>query len=257
MNPNKKHARFQQRRMCKHVKRANSYEFFNLLTSQELFEVVERLLPEHRERMFPPTETLSMFLAQAMHSDRSCQNIVNQSAVARLSYGLPAISTNTGAYCKARQRLPEDMISELVRFTGRMTSDQALEHWKWCGRSVKLIDGTTTTMPDTPENQEVFPQQAAQEEGLGFPICRIVGVVCLGSGAVLDAAIGPYKGKGTGEHSLLREILDCFSEGDVVVADSYYSSYFLLAELSSRDVDCVFEQNGQRKNLRILGRARG
>ncbi|MBB3060430.1 hypothetical protein FHS09_001245, partial [Microbulbifer rhizosphaerae] len=182
MNPNQKHASIQQCRTRKYASCTDSYDFFNLLTGRELFEVVEQLLPEHRERTFPPTETLSMFLAQAMHADRSCQNIVNQSAIARLTGGLPSISTNTGAYCKARQRLPVEIISELVCFTGKQSSDKALEQWKWRGRPVKLIDGTTTTMPDTPENQEVFPQQSAQEPGLGFPICRIVGVICLGSG---------------------------------------------------------------------------
>lgn len=247
MNPNQKHASIQQCRTRKYASCTDSYDFFNLLTGRELFEVVEQLLPEHRERTFPPTETLSMFLAQAMHADRSCQNIVNQSAIARLTGGLPSISTNTGAYCKARQRLPVEMISELVCFTGKQSSDKALEQWKWRGRPVKLIDGTTTTMPDTPENQEVFPQQSAQEPGLGFPICRIVGVICLGSGTVQDAAIGPYIGKSSGEHSLLRQILDCFEEGDIAVGDAYYSSYFLLAELISRGVGCVFEQHGQRK----------
>jgi len=40
---------------------SDSHTFANLLTDQ-----VEALLPEHRERLFPPTETLSMFLAQAL-----------------------------------------------------------------------------------------------------------------------------------------------------------------------------------------------
>lgn len=67
---------------------------------------MESTLPEHRERLFPPTETLSMFLAQALKPDRSCQAIVNDAAVKRLQGGLPPWSTHTGAYCKARQRLP-------------------------------------------------------------------------------------------------------------------------------------------------------
>ncbi|WP_308368637.1 MULTISPECIES: IS4 family transposase [unclassified Microbulbifer] len=249
MHPNKKHASIQRCRIKKCAERTNSYDFFNLLTSKELFEIVEGLLPDHRERTFPPTETLSMFLAQAMHADRSCQNIVNQAAIARLTGDLPPISTGTSAYCKARKRLPLEMISELVRFTGKLTSATASDHWKWRGRPVKLIDGTTTTMPDTVENQKVFPQQQAQAPGLGFPICRIVGVVCLGSGTILDAGIGPYRGKGSGEQSLLRSIIGCFEEGDVAIGDACYPSYFLLAELVSKGVDCIFEQNGMRKKL--------
>lgn len=247
MDTNNKHARIQQRRIRKCAKSTNSYEFFNLLTDDRLFSKVEELLPEHRERTFPPTETLSMFLAQAMHADRSCQNIVNQSAVTRISQGLPLCSTNTGAYCKARQRLPIEMVAELVRFTGNLSSGLAPEGWRWRGRPVKLVDGTTTTMPDTPENQAVYPQQSIQKDGLGFPICRIVGIICLGSGTVLNAAIGPWCGKGTGEQSLLRGLLDTFEQGDLVIGDAYYSSFFLLADLISRGVDGVFEQHGARQ----------
>jgi hypothetical protein len=102
-------------------------------------------------------------------------------------------------------------------------------------------------MPDTPENQAVFPQQKGQKAGLGFPIARIVGLVCLGSGAVLDAATGPFKGKGTGEHALFRQLLDSLEWGAVLLADSYYCSYWLIAELLARGVDAIFGQHGARK----------
>lgn len=93
-----------------------SDSFFNLLTSDLLFDEIESRLPPHRERMYPPTETLSMFLSQAMSSDRSCQNIVNRHAVQCLSGGLPISSTHTGGYCRARQRLPLEMVQGLTRF---------------------------------------------------------------------------------------------------------------------------------------------
>ena len=83
---------------------------FNLLTNDLLFEEVVRLLPPHRERLFPPTEMLAMFVTQAMSADRSCQHIVNQAAIQRVVTGLPACSTQTGGYCKARQRLPTEMV---------------------------------------------------------------------------------------------------------------------------------------------------
>src|SRR2546426_46013 len=80
----------------------------------------------------------------------------------------------------------------------------AADDWRWHGRRVKLVDGTTVTMPDTQENQKEYPQQAAQQPGLGFPIARLVVVFCLSCGAVLDAAMGRYQGKKTGENTLLR-----------------------------------------------------
>jgi len=97
---------------------------FNLLTSDILFDEVEKLLPEHRERLFPPTETLAMFVTQALSADRSCQYIVNQAAVQRLVTGLPTCSTHTGGYCRARQRLPLEMVSGLTHFLGQKIDQQ-------------------------------------------------------------------------------------------------------------------------------------
>ena len=90
---NRKNLQFQQTRIQKHAKNTKSYQFFNTLTGPELFSEVEALLPEHRERLFPPTETLSMFLAQVMNPDSSCQNAVNDAAINRLVGGLTSCST--------------------------------------------------------------------------------------------------------------------------------------------------------------------
>lgn len=102
-------------------------------------------------------------------------------------------------------------------------------------------------LPDTASNQAVYPQQRGQQPGLGFPICRLVGVVCLSSGAVLDAASGPYQGKGGDEYTLLRSMLGCLERGDVLLGDAYYATYFLLCALRERGVDAVFEQFGARR----------
>jgi hypothetical protein len=165
-----------------------------------------------------------MFLAQALKPDRSCQGIVNDAAVKRLIHGLPHCSTNTGAYCKARKRLPLETVTKMVRHTGRLICAGGSDTWLWRGRRVRLVDGTTVTLPDTPANQATYPQQRGQKPGLGFPICRIVGVTCLSSGAVLDAAMGGYKGKGSGEQALLRTLLDIFERGDVMLGDAFYGT---------------------------------
>ena len=184
----------QQRRIRRHVSHSDPYTFFKVLTGPELLGEVEALLPTHRERLFSPTETLSMFLAQALSADRSCQKAVNDTAVKRLAGGLPRCSTRTGAYCRARQRLPVEMIATLVRHTGRWVTARAPEPWRWRGRPVRLVDGTTVVMPDTPANQAAYPQPRSQKPGLGFPLCRLVGIVCLGSGAVLNGS--PELGSG-------------------------------------------------------------
>ena len=246
---NNKTSRRPQQRIKKCATNTDSYKFFNLLTSPELLSTVEEWLPEHRERLYPPTETLSMFLAQALSGDRSCQKAVNDAAIKRIVGGLPSVSTTTGGYCRARQRLPLSMVSELVRQTGALIHRQIPEQWRWQGRRVHLIDGTTVTLPDTDKNQAVYPQQSGQKPGLGFPICRLVGILCLSSGAILNASIGRFKGKGSDEQSLLRDIIDTFNSGDLVLGDAFYGTYFLLASLQGRKVDAVFEQMGARKRV--------
>jgi hypothetical protein len=237
----------QQRRIRSRVRDSDAYTFFNVLTAPVLFEEVESLLPQHRERKYPPTETLSMFLAQALGADRSCQKAVDEAAIRRVAAGLSSGSTNTGGYCRARERLPTELVNALTRYVGRSVSAQAPAHWHWRGRPVRLVDGTTLTMPDTLANQDAYPQPTSQKPGLGFPLCRMVGVVCLGSGALLDAAIGGYQGKGSHEQALLRSLLETLQSGDVLVGDALYATYFLLCALHQRGIDAVFEQHGARQ----------
>ena len=100
------------------------------------------------------------------------------------------------------------MVSTLTQHTGQLIAHRTPATWHWQGRPVRLVDGTTVPMPDTAANQATYPQPRSQKLGLGFPLCRLVGILCLGSGAVLNAAIGAYRGKGGDEQTLLRQILD-------------------------------------------------
>ncbi|MBS9760174.1 IS4-like element ISPen1 family transposase [Pseudomonas mosselii] len=237
----------QQRRFRHHASTSDAQAFFDLLMAPELLKRVESSLPAHRERLFPPTETLSMFLAQAMNADRSCQQAVNDFSIKRSCNGMKPNSTRTGAFCRARQRLPVEMVSTLVRHTASSISDQAPSSWRWRGRPVRLVDGTTVSMPDTAANQVAYPQSRGQKVGPGFPLCRMVGIVCLCSGAVLDAALGRFRGKGGDEQTLLRSMLNVLKTGDILLGDAYYATYFLLCKLQRRGVDGVFEQYGARR----------
>jgi hypothetical protein len=235
-----------QTRIGRQAKATRAVEFFNVLTSPELLQTTEALLPEHRERLYPPTVVLSMFMRQTLESDGSCQKAVNGWAAQRAADGLRPCSVRTGGYCRARQRLPLEMVSTLTRETGRLLHEKALAQWLWHGRAVKLVDGTGISMPDTPENQAQYPQPNTQAPGVGFPLARLVMVICLATGAALDAAIGPHSGKGTGELGLVRRLLEGFSPGDVMLADALYCNYFLIATLMVAGVDVLFEQNGAR-----------
>ncbi len=228
------------------ARQAGVAEFFNVLTGPELLQKTEAYLPEHRERLYPPTETLSMFMKQVLSADGSCQKAVDDWAARRVADGLSVRSIRTGAYCRARQRLPIEMISELTRETGRLLSDRAQARWQWRGRTVKLVDGTGISMPDTEQNQACYPQPNSQAEGVGFPAAQVLGVICLSTGAVLQAAMGPRFGRGNSELGLLRILESAFSAGDVVLADSLYCSYFSVAALIAAGVDIVLEQHGGR-----------
>ena len=247
MDRNAQSVLHQRRRSIERRARSTqAVEFFNILTSPELLQTTEALLPEHRERLYPPTVTLSMFMRQALEADGSCQKAVNGWAAQRAADGLSACSVRTGGYCRARQRLPLEMVSALTRQSARLLSEKALAPWLWRGRAVKLVDGTGLSMPDTPENQALYPQPSTQAPGVGFPLARLVMVICLATGAALDAAIGPHRGKGSGELGLVRGLLEGFRPGDVMLADALYCNYFLIATLRAAGVDVLFEQNGAR-----------
>ena len=257
-----RNAEFAHQQHQKNIRRAiqgvDAMDFFNALTGPELLEITEAHLPEHRERLYPPTVTLSMFMGQAMHADGSCQHAVNAWAVRREAEGLSECSSRTGAYCRARQRLAVQMVQELTRKSGSILSKRAAPGWRWQGRSVKLVDGTGISMPDTEDNQGVFPQLSTQAEGVGFPIARFVGVICLATGAVIDAAMGPFCGKGNSELGLLRGLQRAFVAGDIMLGDAFYCNYFLIATQMAAGVDVLFAQNGARitdfRRGELLGR---
>jgi len=131
----------QQKRVRHRAEESDAYAFFNLLTGPRMLGGLEELLPAHRERLFPPTETLSMFLAQVLSGDGSCRQAVNDAALKRIIDGLPRCSSRTGAYCQARARLPTQMISALTRQVGGMIGACAPSWWQWRNRPVRLVDG--------------------------------------------------------------------------------------------------------------------
>jgi hypothetical protein len=246
MHTNRRSSRPQRHRIRQRSRAVHAYDFFNRLTDDDLLEVVDQHLPVHRERLFPPTTALSMFMAQTLNADSSCQATIDRHAVERVANDLRPCSTATGAYCKARQRLPAAMVQALLRHSGSLLASQALDAWRWHGRAVKLVDGTTITMPDTVENQARYPQSRTQKPGLGFPISRVVALMCLGTGAVLDTAMGPHAGKQSSEHALFHTLLGTVVDGDVLLGDRYYCSYVMIALLQARGADVVFQIHQRR-----------
>jgi putative transposase len=204
---------------------------------------------EDEDDIYTPALTLWGWLAQVMHAEkaRSCVAAVARIAALCVALGRKPPSPDTGAYCRARAKLPEAVLRRLVYAVGDELESRVPADWLWLNRHVKLGDGTTLLTPDTDANQAKWPQARTQKPGLGFPILRMVVLLSLATAALCGLAVGPYKGKETGEPALLRELLDRFQPGDVFLGDCAYCAYFLLALLLARGVDVVTRQHQRRR----------
>lgn len=211
------------------------------------------------DAVYTPAVTLWAFLSQMLHrgEQRSCVAAVSRVVVLLVALGHKPCSSNTGAYCRARARLPEKVLRRLTLDMANRCERAVPSEWLWHGRHVKLVDGTTVSMPDTDANQAEYPQHTAQEEGLGFPITRTVVLFSLATGMLCDMAMGPYQGKETGEPALFRELFDRLEAGDIVLGDRYYCSYFMIALLKELGVDFVVRLHQRRTADFRRGRSLG
>jgi hypothetical protein len=208
--------------------------------------VVEEEAGAYRERVYPPMTTLGLFIGQALSADGACQDAVARHLSERTARGEGAVSLSTGPYCKARQRLGLGLITRLGVSVGERLERATPRAWLWRGRSVKLLDGTTVSMPDTQANQAVYPQSGVQKPGLGFPLAMLVALISLSTGAVLRWALGPCRGKHTGEQALFRTLMAHLNVGDVVLVDRYHCNYFTIALLRECGVDILTRQHQRR-----------
>ncbi len=199
------------------------------------------------QRIYTPLVTLSLFLSQVIDPDHSCRAAVARLIVWMAVNGRKPCEPDTSSYCEARQRLPEGVIVRLVRETARRADARASDAWLWKGRSVTLVDGTTASMPDSLANQKAYPQSKAQGIGLGFPLVRLVALISLATGVVRDLALGPYRGKETGETALFRTLWGNLDPGEIVLGDRYFGSFFGIAGLSELGVDVLFRMHQRRK----------
>ena len=217
-----------------------------LLSKESVSRMVEEETGNYRERTYPPLTTLGLFIGQALSPDGACQDAVARHLSERVAQGATSCSLNTGPYCKARQRLPLPLIERLATAVGERMEAASAPSWRWHGRAVKLLDGTTVSMPDTPANQAEYPQSGEQQPGLGFPLAMLVALISLSTGAVLRWATGPCRGKGTSEQALFRSLMPHLSEGDIILVDRYHCTYFTIAMLAEHGVDILTRQHQRR-----------
>ena len=196
--------------------------------------------------MFSPVTTIWGFLSQVLSDDHSCRDAVSRIIAHRAANGNAVCSPNTASYCNARSRISTSVLRTLATRTAKELQASVTESWKWNGRSVYIVDGSSVSMPDTPKNQRKYPQPPQQAKGLGFPLARITVLLSLATGACHDLAIAAYKGKGTGEKSLLRGMYDTLKPGDVILGDALFDDYFIACELCRRGIDIVARAQYER-----------
>jgi hypothetical protein len=218
-----------------------------VISTDWIAELVTQQVGKTCDRIFTPLVTLALFLSQVLSDDQCCRKAVARLLAWRTARSLPECSPDSGGYCKARRRLPASLLPQLVHESADRIETHGPRDWLFHGRRVIIVDGSTVSMPDTPANQRAYPQHGNQKPGCGFPIARIVVLLSLATGCVLDAAIGAGKGKLTGEHALFRSLHRRLKRDDIVLGDGYYSSFDEVMTLVGMGVDVVMRQTGNRR----------
>jgi hypothetical protein len=201
--------------------------------------------------------TVWTFLTQVSSAQKSCVAAVARALTLLVILGRAPCHSGSGAYCKARAKLSESFLRRLAVDVGSRVEDAAPVAWRWHGRRVLLVDGSSLSMPDTEANQAEYPQSRSQKSGVGFPQMRWVALIALTTGCGLDSAFGPCRGKETGETALFRQMLGTLRAKDVLVADRYYCSYWTVALAKQLGVDVVFRQHQLRHTDFRRGRRLG
>jgi len=184
------------------------------------------------------------FLWQVAQAGASCREAIRQAQSLCHNWGQRPPPDQTSPYCQARAHLPlealDDVHDSLVREAEKASAARDL----WCGHRVCVVDGTTVTLPDTPENQEAWPQQSVQKPGCGFPIVRLVAFFNLATGLLTQWVTGHWRQH---ELVLLQGLWENLRAGEVLLGDRGFSGWAVLAQCVRRGAHGVFRLHGARK----------
>jgi hypothetical protein len=224
----------------------------------ELYELFGEFLPDRllgrseggvnsRERLLTPKVTFWAFVSQALDPGSSCRAVVRKVEAwwrwaQKERDGKGALTPS--AYCQARGRLDLQTLRLIGDHLAWSLERRVSRQQQWLGRSVKIVDGTTLSMPDTPANQQCWPQSSNQGAGLGFPCMKLVGIFSLASGALEHYVIGTLHQH---ESVLFRSLFGRLEKGEIVLADRGFCSYSTLAQLAGRGIDSVLRLHAARK----------
>lgn len=206
---------------------------------------IEQLCREHehewRERDLDPATTVALFLQQIVHGNVSC-------AETRRIAGLRATAQ---AYCTARGRLPLEVLRGLLKLTvdWAVPATRRDEH-RWHGHRTFHIDGSTVSMPDTPELRKVFGTPSGQKEGCGFPVAHLLVLFSASTGLLLDAWMSPLR---TADVAEAAEAHLHLRRGDILIGDDTFAGYPHLAACVQKGLHGLFPSH----HLRIVDFTKG
>ena len=197
-----------------------------------------------RERVFSLRLTLECFLWQLLQPNTSCREVVRQVQALFRLHGKGPVDGGDSAYVQARQRLPRQRLEKALSATAQAADRRAGGRAQLQGRAVKVVDASTTQLPDTPANQKRFPQPSSQKPGCGFPVIRFLALLSLNSGAVLKVMLDSLRSH---DLRLLHRLAEALTPGDIVLGDRAYGEYTTAASLPRKGVDLVARLHHQRK----------
>ena len=228
--------------------------FKELLPSEVIRQALKELKVKYKRRLFDPIITLWAFLSQVLDTDKSCHNAVSKVIAYLIEEGVEIPSTDTSAYCQARARLPEKLLEQLFGQTAQNLEEKVTIEHLWCGRHVKVIDGSTVSMPDTVENQSAYPQPSNQKPGCGFPIAKIGVLFSLATGAAVALCIDVLN---THDLKLARQLYQFLNPLDILVGDRAFCAYADIAAIKNLDCDAVFRKHQSRTTSMRKGKIIG
>lgn len=235
--------------------------FKELLPTSVIEQSMKELKIRYYRRLFDSAVTLWAFLSEVLDADKSCHNAVSKiiAYLAGLEVEIPSLrdaprTTDTSAYCQARSRLPETLLQKLFRQTGQNLQEKVTTEYLWCGRNVKVIDGSTVSMPDTIENQKAYPQPKSQTPGCGFPIAKLGVIFSLATGAAVALCIDVLN---THDMKLARNLYQFLNPLDILLGDRAFCAYADLISIKSLNCDAVFRKHQARKTTTRKGKIIG
>nr|WP_230966703.1 IS4 family transposase [Nostoc commune] len=217
--------------------------FKELLPESVIRLAISELKIKYKKRLFDPLITLWAFLSQVLDTDKTCHNAVSKIIAHLAESEVEVPSTDTSAYCQARARLPEKLLEKLFNYSAHNLEERVTQEHLWCGRNVKVIDGSTVSMPDTVENQKEYPQPSTQKAGCGFPIAKIGVVFSLATGAAIALCIDVLN---THDIKLARRLYSFLKPNDVLLGDRAFCAYADMVAITKLGCDVVFRKHQSR-----------